>query len=127
MSALVYPALPGLTSDVVRTEEFATDVFETVSGKEQRTTWWTLPRFHYALKYEVTRTAVAAPAPFGAYSEIGVLLYFLDTHYGSFDSFLYDDPYDATQRRVRFKEDTMKITQIVPGHWEVAFELIQVK
>jgi len=126
MSGLVFPVLPGW--DVKRTADptYSTKVYTSVSGQEQRAKWWPAPRIRYTVTINAARTAAAAPAPWAAYSEIGVVRYFQDTHFGSWDSFLFNDPYDGTQRQVRFDRDEIKTEQVVPGVWQVSFDLITV-
>ena len=48
-----------------------------------------------------------------------MILHFLNTHLGAFDSFLYPDPYTASNVRVRFVEDSLRMVQIVPGAWAI--------
>lgn len=127
MSALTFPSLPGLDVEVARAAQYKTKIFETISGKEQRIAWESTPRITYKLKYNVLRDDVAAPAPLAAYSEIGSLLYFLDTHRGAWDSFSFTDPYDNTTKTVRLVEDSLEVTQIVPHHWSASLSLITVK
>jgi hypothetical protein len=127
MSALVFPTLPGLDVEVSRDAKYKTKIFETVSGKEQRIAWENTPRYTYKLKFNVLRDDVAAPAPYAAYSEVGALLYFLDTHKGSWDSFTFTDPYDATSRTVRLVDDSLTVTSIVPHYWSAELSLISVK
>ena len=131
MSNQTFPTLPGLDISVERTQEFRTTTHETVSGREQRTTWWSTPRYSYHLKLNVIRdnqdasgntTAVAASG-----SEAGSVLKFLSDHYGSFDSFNFTDPYDGSTQRVRFKEDSLTVRRIAADHWECEFGLVGVK
>lgn len=127
MSANTFPSLIGQNINVERTEEFRTDVYETVSGKEQRTSWWDTPRYSYSVKMDVLRDNVSAPAPYAAYSEVATVLFFLETHLGSYDSFSFVDPLDGTTRTVRFVEDSLTIQKIADHHWTCDFKLISVK
>jgi hypothetical protein len=120
MSDLVFPSLPGVDVAVTREPAYATQVHESVSGKEVRVSWRTAPRIHYRLRFNVLRAATAAPSPFAAYHEEDVILHFLDTHLGSFDSFLYLDPHTNANVRVRLVEDSLRFEQIVPGLWQVS-------
>ena len=127
MSTNVFPTLPGLDVEVSREAKYKTAIHETVSGKEQRTAWESTPRYRYKLRFNVLRDNVAAPSPYGSYSEAGALLYFLDTHKGSYDSFIFTDPYTNTTGSVRLVEDSLNITQIVPHHWSAELSLISCK
>ena len=51
--------------------------------------------------------------------ELATLTTFFETHKGQWDSFLFNDPVDAVQRRVRFQEDTLTLEQIVTKAWKV--------
>jgi hypothetical protein len=125
MSSEVFPTLPCLNVAVQREPSYATEVHESVSGLETRVSWRTLPRIRYRLKINAARTGTAAPSPFAAMSEMAALLHFLDAHRGSFESFLYPDPYTAGNVRVRLVEDSLAMTQIVPGVWSVdSLELV---
>ncbi|MEY2668868.1 MAG: hypothetical protein RJA59_1506 [Pseudomonadota bacterium] len=119
MSSNLFPSLPGLDVKVSREPRYSTQVYESVSGREVRVSWRTQPRIRYTLRFNFARTYTQAPAPYTSYSEMGVLLSFLDTHLGSFDSFLYADPYTGSQVRVRLVEDSLKMTQVVSGIWAV--------
>ncbi len=102
MSNNVWPALPGLDFHVERAKEWEWTTHQTPSGQEYRYTTRTAPRYRYKLRYNGLRTSVNAPSPWAAYTEFAIIQKFYDDHYGGFDSFLFDDPVDAVQRRVRF-------------------------
>lgn len=118
MSDSVFPALPGTAQDVTRETMFATTVLTTVAGNEQRVSWQTAPRYRYRVSI-TGRASANAPSPWGAYTEIGVIHKFFEDHKGSWDSFLWTDPYSASQVRVRFEEDTLQTTRVVSGWWRV--------
>jgi len=126
MSASVLPDLPGLDIAVERSPSYKTKIVETVSGKEDRASWASAPRYTYNLRYNLVRDNVAAPAPWAAYSEAGVLFNFLDAHYGSLDSFHYADPYSGTDTVVRFKEDSLTVTRIADHMWSIDVGLVSV-
>lgn len=119
MSDLLFPALPGLNIRVARQPRYATEVYESVSGRECRVSWRTQPRIRYTLTFSFLRTFIQAPAPFTSYSETGVILAFLDQHLGALDSFLYADPYTGAWVRVRLVEDSVEMVQLAVGFWEV--------
>lgn len=119
MSNLLFPSLPGLAPNVSREPRYATQVYESVSGREVRVSWRTQPKIRYTLTFNFARTHTQAPAPYTSYSEMGVLLAFLDIHLGAFDSFLYADPYTGAQVRVRLVSDSLEMVQIVSGVWGV--------
>lgn len=95
MSNVVYPALPGLTYNVVKRPTFSTRVQQATSGAELRAAFWTLPIWHYQLAYEFLRTG-------DTYTELQTLLGFFLARQGQFDSFLFDDPDDDTVTQMPF-------------------------
>lgn len=115
MSNNVWPVLPGLDKERDTLPSYSSTIHQTANGKEYRTNHWAAPRYRFRLRYNGLRSSVAAPSPWGAYSEVAIVRKFLDDHYGSFDSFLYDD--DGTQRRVRFAEDGLRLTRQAGGAW----------
>jgi hypothetical protein len=127
MSSEVFPTLPGLDVAVERVPYYATETHESVSGKEVRVSWRTQPRIRYRITINGARTGTAAPSPFGAMSEMAALLHFLDAHFGSLESFLYPDPYTASNVRVRLVEDSLRMTKVVDGWWKVdGLEMVSV-
>jgi hypothetical protein len=127
MSSEVFPTLPGLDVAVERSPSYATEVHESVSGKEVRVSWRTLPRISYKIRINGARTGTDAPSPYAAMDEMAVLIYFLDLHKGSFESFLYPDPYTGSNVRVRLVEDSLRMVQVVSGWWRIdSLELVSV-
>jgi hypothetical protein len=126
MSNNLFPSLPGMTATPVRSQRYKTTVHTTASGKEQRTSWQSAPRRRFKVTFDVLRDNVNAPAPYGAFTEIGVVWSFHDTHRGSFDSWLMPDPYTGSNIRVRFVDDSLETTQVVHGVWNCTFEVIEV-
>jgi len=86
MSNTVWPVLPGLTWDVKKTPEFNTMVQTSVSGKEARASFWTAPRWHFELAYELLRPA--------AKQELEAIMGLFLQMNGSAGSFYYTDPND---------------------------------
>ena len=135
MSSNVFPVLPGLDTEVSKEARHKVTISEAVSGREDRTLWAVAPRFDFVLKYNFLRTYVTAPAPWAAYSEVAIVQKFIADHYSSFDSFLIADPtivlaedstHDPAQKRVRFKENGVRIYQLVPTIWRAELALISV-
>lgn len=88
MSNLVFPDFPGLKPNVRRTPLTQTKVFTTISGTEQRVSWWNRPRYKYAVEYEFLRSASSK-------AEFQAMYRFMVVHLGAFDSFLFRDPEDC--------------------------------
>lgn len=125
MSNNIWPVLPGLSADREVEPAFSATTHQTTNGKEYRTAFWSLPRYRFHLRYSGLRSGVAAPVPWAAFSEVDIIRKFHADHYGSFDSFLYDD--DGTQRRVRFADDSLKLTRHAGGaYWTAELELVSV-
>lgn len=87
MSNVVFPALPGLTWDVMKAPRWNTRVQQSVGGKEIRAQYFSEPRWRWTLKYDVLRQA-------SAFQELQQLVGFFNARQGKFDSFLYTDPTD---------------------------------
>ena len=128
MSDLVFPTLPGMDTKVEREEVYAAVVHTASSGKEQRGRFQTTPRYRYTLTFSLLRDSVAAPSPHQALSETAVVKSFFDQHYGQWDSFLFNDPIDSVQRRVRFASDSLTYEQLADGVFAIKkLQLITVK
>lgn len=88
MSNLVLPtSLPGFALKVSREPYTNTTVQEAVSGRELRSTWWSLPRYRYRLSFDFLRTT-------STLMELQSLAAFWSGHFGQLDSFLLQDPED---------------------------------
>lgn len=87
MSSAIFPTLPGLMWDVLKSPTWNTKVQQSVSGKEVRATFFSSPIWKWTLQYEVLRQATA-------FQEIQSLIGFFNARQGKFDSFLYSDPSD---------------------------------
>lgn len=123
MSDQLFPLdLPGFAIGVRRTTVYATTVLESQSGVEQRGSWWSGPRY----RYELTLNFARQRGPTA--DEVATLTTFLDDHAGRMDSFLFNDPLDGEQRRVRFDTDELELSRFADGIWEgKKIELISVK
>lgn len=86
MSNVILPTLPGLTWPIGRRPKWKTFIQESASGKETRIGRWTYPRREYSLTYEVLRSL--------SLTEQQQLEGFYNARQGSFDDWLYLDPYD---------------------------------
>lgn len=112
MSNQVFPTnLPGLDPQIIRSEEYATKVLSGGwwSTNEERTRGLTTPIYRYTISFNCLRANKQAPAPNAAKTETELVLGFLRDHYGSWDSFLFTDPYDSVQRRVRLVKDSLEM------------------
>ena len=87
MSDLVFPALPGLGWNIVRTPTWATRTQVSVSGRETRQADWTYPRYSWELSFDFLRSAPAL-------GELQTLVGFINQLRGGFDTFLYSDADD---------------------------------
>jgi len=126
MSAYVFPLLPGFDIAPTRGSKYPVTKKESPSGREDRTVWASTPRRRWRIKFNFLRESVAAPSPWGSYSEVSVVDYFIDTHFGTGDSFHILDPKDgATDRVVRFVSEP-DLKRIVSGVWSCEFDLISV-
>lgn len=94
MSSQVFPDLPGLKATRSRSATYRTEIFESLSGREQRVQLWSFPRYRWALSLDFARAASLGD-PTGAV-EADSILAFHQQHSGAADSFLFRDPDDAT-------------------------------
>ena len=87
MGNSVFPTLPGLEFDVAKTPNWSTIVHQTVSGREQRGSYFSEPIWKWTLSFSVLRQVAA-------FAEYQSLIGFINARQGKFDSFLYSDPTD---------------------------------
>jgi uncharacterized protein (TIGR02217 family) len=91
MSALLFPSgLKGLDIEVTRSSQFATLVQTGASGKEQRATFWTAPRWTYEWTLNFVRQAGFSAKTLT--DELQQLAAFFNTMRGAWDSFYFVDP-----------------------------------
>lgn len=128
MSTQIFPSnIPGIDIKVERATEYVTKILTSESGREQRIAYQSVPRYRYTLTFNFLRTAKYLPAPNATETETGLVQRFHDDHLGSWDSFLFSDPYSGTQVRVRFASDTLAFERLVSGAWVVKkLQMIQV-
>jgi uncharacterized protein (TIGR02217 family) len=84
-SSYVYPVLPGLTLDVVRSPEYNTGITQALSGKESRIAYRQYPLMTWQLQYDLLRDYVSP-------SDLKALVGLFMAVQGRFNSFLYLDP-----------------------------------
>lgn len=87
MSQALFPALPGLAWDVIRTPMWSTNIQKTVSGREVRSSFYSAPLYKYSLNYDVLRQGAAL-------LEWQTLQDFYGARSGDYDTFLFNDPND---------------------------------
>jgi uncharacterized protein (TIGR02217 family) len=91
MSTAVFPTLPGISWNVIKTPMWSTRIQKAISGREYRAAYYSLPLWKFSIKYEVLRAGLG---------ELQTLIGFFNARQGSFDTFLYTDPsdYQATNQ-----------------------------
>jgi uncharacterized protein (TIGR02217 family) len=87
MSNAIFPQFSGLKMERTKTPEWKTAIHQSVNGKESRAAFMSYPLWNFQLSYEVLRSDMA-------YNEINQLISFFNERQGSYDTFLYNDPYD---------------------------------
>jgi|SRR5665213_1073884 len=88
MSTAVFPTLNvGPAFPVTRTDLWDGDIQASISGKENRLSYWTYPKYQWEVDINVMK-ADASNADFQT------LIGFINSRQGQFDSFLYQDPTD---------------------------------
>lgn len=119
MSSSLFPTLAGAQLDVERTPIYSTTVQTEASGRELRAAWMTAARYRYRIPYDFLRQDAAG-------DEAATLLAFFDAHKGSYESFLFTDPYDGVTRRVRFAADELPLQRRLGRVWRGEVELLSV-
>jgi hypothetical protein len=95
MSTLLFPSgLKGLDIEVDRTSQFSTLIQTGASGKEQRATFWTSPRWTYEWTLNFVRQAGFSAKTLS--DELLQLASFFNTMRGAWDSFYFIDPVNGT-------------------------------
>lgn len=82
-----FPELPGLGWDISRKATFETQVQSSISGREDRATYWSHPIWEMSLKYNVLRN-------FDGFAELDQIVGLFLQCRGRFKSFLFADPSD---------------------------------
>ena len=111
MSNAVFPALPGITWDTVKTPIYNTVIKKTVSGRETRVAYMATPMYSFKLNYEFLRDKMTVQVPASPFDELKQLMGFFISRQGSFDSFLYEDPTDNLATSQQFGTGTGSQTQ----------------
>lgn len=87
MSALLFPVLPGLEAEQLRSYRWKTGAQESLSNKRSVISYATYPRIHYDFSFEFLRDD-----PVIAASEIKAIVGLHNAMKGHLDTFLYNDP-----------------------------------
>jgi uncharacterized protein (TIGR02217 family) len=87
MSDAIFPALPGIAWNTVRTPTWQTRTQTAVSGRETRQADWFYPRYTWSLDFEFLRSNPT-------FAELQTLIGFINQCQGSFNTFLYSDDDD---------------------------------
>lgn len=87
MSNKIFPTLLGLSNAIIKEPEFSTLIQRSASLRETRISLAASPLYNFDLPFEFLRVAYQ-------YQELQTLIGFVNQMFGSFDSFLYDDPSD---------------------------------
>ncbi len=97
MSDVVFPELPGLEWDLVKTPSFNTKVMTSVNGRELRASYQAVPKYEINMSFGFLRESKGR-------AELQQLEGFFLARRGSFDSFLLKMP-DDNQFECRFVGD----------------------
>jgi uncharacterized protein (TIGR02217 family) len=87
MTDSVFPSLPGLSWNLIRTPTWQTRTQVAVSGRETRQADWSYPRYSWSLDIEMLRST-------GSFTELQTLIGFYNQMQGGFGTFLYSDDDD---------------------------------
>lgn len=92
MSSQIYPSLPGLGIEVVRSYVWNTGYQEALSGKQSTLAFRQYPLVHYELSYSALREPGAAGYGTVTTSELKSLVGLYNQMQGRWDTFLFTDP-----------------------------------
>lgn len=95
MSNAVFPTLPGLAFNIVRSPVWSTQVSDSASGRQFTLSKRLYPLWHFKLPFEVLRAA-------GGFTEWQTLVGFINARRGRYDDFLYLDPRDCQATAQQF-------------------------
>jgi len=120
MSNQIFPALPGIAIGVKRSPVYSTLVQGSISGKETRAAFQSYPRYRFTIPLNFVRKAGFSAQTI--YDEAATLNAFYMQHRGQWDSFLYPEPYDASDTAMGFgvADGATKIFQLQrrePGNY----------
>lgn len=111
MSNAIFPTLPGITWDTVKTPIFNTVVKKAVSGRETRVAYMATPMYIFKLNFEFLRDKMSVQVPASPFDELKQLMGFFINRQGSFDSFLFEDTTDNLATNQQFGTGTGSQTQ----------------
>jgi uncharacterized protein (TIGR02217 family) len=106
MSNAIFPVLPGLTWDVVKTPIFNTVTKKAVTGRETRIAYMATPMYSFKLVFEYLRDDMSVQVPASPFNHLKLLMGFFIARQGSFDSFLFDDNTDDLATAQQFGTGT---------------------
>lgn len=108
MSTQVLPTMPGVAWPVGRTMLDDVTIQTNISGKETRINNQSVPRYRWQLTYNILRSAAA-------YTEYQQMLGFINSRYGRWDTFLYQDNDDkaVTGQQIGTGDGTTTVFQLV--------------
>jgi uncharacterized protein (TIGR02217 family) len=123
MSNAILPTFPGLSWGRRRAVRWSTTIKRAASGREYRAANWSTPLYEYQLDYELLRQQPGA-------AEVEQLLGFVNLRRGSWDSFLYLDPYDHSASAQGFgtgdgSRRTWQLVRSFGGHAEPVLGIVQ--
>ena len=88
MSNLIFPTLPGLQWNIVKSPQFHTTIVKHTSGRETRVSNTAYPLWKWEMSYELLRETQG-------FAELQALCGFFLARTGSFDTFLFADPAES--------------------------------
>lgn len=121
-----FPTFKGLDIGVKRSEMYSTSVQVGASGKEQRASFQSTPRFQFELTLNFLRQAGYSTNT--VTDELATLQAFFESMLGQWGTFNFTDTVDGTVRLCRFAQDNMDVTRIGGKIWDGGtIKLITVK
>lgn len=110
--ASAFPSFPGLGLAVERSESFNTGGTMSPSRKRNVLAWQNTQLRSWKISLDVLRQ-------YGSFAEVASILTHFRACKGKWDSFNFTDPYDSSTVLCAYDTDTLTMTQLASGSWEV--------
>lgn len=122
-----FPTLAGLTWDVEKTPMFETLIHDSVSGRENRVSLMSYPKYKFLLIHSVLRDTPNVASPTAPFDELKKLLGLFLKNLGSKTAFLYSDPTDSAVTDMLFGtgDGTTTAFQLVRAYGAGGFTLAE--
>ena len=112
----LFPTFKGIDVAVKRSEIYSTLIQAGATGKEQRASFQSTPRYQFELTFNFLRQTGYSTNTVS--DELATLQAFFESVLGQFGTFTFTDPVDSTVRTCRFAQDNDDLTRIGAKVWD---------